>query len=117
MESQKPATPKTGRTFDGAYGFSFSIALGLLLFIAGLVISLTLGEGAGIGLIFGIPLLIAGLVLPLFTMRDAFKHEVLKDQCPYCGTEIKTSDATIRLNCPSCNHALVVREMKLHKTE
>jgi len=60
MESQKPAKPKTGRTFDSAYGFSFSIALGLLLFIAGLVISLTLGRGAGIGLIFGIPLLIAG---------------------------------------------------------
>ncbi len=108
---------KIGRTFDSAYGFSFSIALGLILFIAGLVISLTLGQGTSIGLIFGIPLLVAGLILPLFTMRDVFKHNVVKDECPYCGAEIKTSDATIRLNCPSCNRALVVRDMKLHKIE
>ena len=106
---------KKGRTFDSAYGFSFSIALGLILFIAGLVISLTLGgEGTSIGLIFGIPLLVAGLILPLFTMRDVFKHNLVKDECPYCAAEIKTSDATIRLNCPACNRALVVRDMKLH---
>jgi predicted RNA-binding Zn-ribbon protein involved in translation (DUF1610 family) len=117
METGKPTAPKPARTFDSAYGFSFSIALGLVLFIAGLVISLTLGEGASLGLVFGIPLLIAGLVLPIFTMRDVFKHNVVKDRCPYCETEIKTSDATIRLNCPSCNRALVVREMKLHKEE
>ena len=53
---------KPAKTFDSAYGFSFSIAVGLILFIAGLVISLTLSDGTKIGLIFGIPLLIAGLV-------------------------------------------------------
>ena len=117
MAEETNEKTKAGRTFDSAYGFSFSIALGLILFIAGLVISLTLGQGASIGLIFGIPLLVAGLILPLFTMRDVFKHDIVKDQCPYCATEIKTSDATIRLNCPSCNRALVVRDMKLHKAE
>jgi predicted RNA-binding Zn-ribbon protein involved in translation (DUF1610 family) len=117
MEAKRSEDAKTARTFDSAYGFSFSIALGLVLFIAGLVISLTLGEGTSLGLIFGIPLLVAGLVLPLFTMRDFFKHDVVKDLCPYCEAEIKTSDATIRLNCPSCNRTLVVREMKLHKAE
>src|SRR3989442_14962972 len=117
MPEERPDRIKTGRTFDSAYGFSFSIAVGLALFIAGLVISLTLGEGTSIGLIFGIPLLVAGLILPLFTMRDVFKHNLVKDQCPYCAAEIKTSDATIRLNCPSCNRALVVRDMKLKKAE
>jgi predicted RNA-binding Zn-ribbon protein involved in translation (DUF1610 family) len=117
MEAKRAEDAKTARTFDSAYGFSFSIALGLVLFIAGLVISLTLGEGTSLGLIFGIPLLVAGLVLPLFTMRDFFKHEVVKDICPYCAAEIETSDATIRLNCPSCNRTLVVREMKLQKAE
>jgi predicted RNA-binding Zn-ribbon protein involved in translation (DUF1610 family) len=117
MEAKGPEEAKPARTFDSAFGFSFAIALGLVLFIAGLVISLTLGEGTSLGLIFGIPLLVAGLVLPLLTMRDVFKHEVVKDCCPYCDAEIKTSDATIRLNCPSCNRALVVREMKLHKAE
>jgi len=71
MDSDRPDVAKSGRTFDSAYSFSFSIAIGLVLFIAGLVISLTLGQGATIGLIFGIPLLIAGLVLPV-TRGEAF---------------------------------------------
>ena len=113
-DSQKPARP--GRTFDSAYTFSFAIGIGLILFIAGLVISLTLGEGS-IGLIFGIPLLIAGLVLPLIMMRDLFTQNEVKGACPYCSTLIKTSDATIRLRCPSCGKDVMVRDMKLWAVE
>jgi len=112
MDANRPAVAKSGRTFDSAYSFSFSIALGLILFIAGLVISLTLGQGATVGLIFGIPLLIAGLVLPVFMMRDLFHHNVVSGQCPHCSTPIKTSDATIRLNCPVCKSSLEVGELK-----
>jgi len=108
---------KTGRTFDSAYGFSFSIAVGLALFIAGLVISLTLGEGTSIGLIFGIPLLVAGLVIPVFMMRDLFKTNEIKAPCPNCGTTIKTSDATLQLKCPSCQKVIDVREEKLFLAE
>ena len=117
MSAKEPATGKRGRTFDSAYSFSFAIAVGLLLFIAGLVISLTLGEGTSIGLLFGIPLLIAGLVLPLIMMRDLFKQNEIAEPCPYCGTPIKTSDATIRLECPTCKQLVVVREMKLYRAE
>ncbi len=56
MDANRPQVAKPGRTFDSAYSFSFAIALGLILFIGGLVISLTLGQSATIGLIFGIPL-------------------------------------------------------------
>jgi hypothetical protein len=113
MDPNKPEALKTGRTFDSAYSFSFSIALGLLLFIAGLIISLTLGEGTSIGLIFGIPLLIAGLVLPLIMMRNLFTQNEIDGVCPYCSVPIKTSDATIRLECPACKGAIAVRDMKL----
>jgi hypothetical protein len=113
MDPNKPEVLKAGRTFDSAYSFSFSIALGLILFIAGLIISLTLGEGTSIGLIFGIPLLIAGLVLPLIMMRDLFTQNEITSVCPYCSVPIKTSDATIRLECPACKGAIVVRDMKL----
>lgn len=109
MEVKRPASPKTGRTFDGAYGFSFAIGLGLVLFIGGLVLSLTLGQGSGAGLLFGIPLLLAGLILPLFMMRDIFTGHKVEGSCPNCGTSIKTSDATIRLNCPNCNQQLLVQ--------
>ena len=117
MNSDRPDTAKSGRTFDSAYSFSFSIAIGLVLFITGLVISLTLGQGATIGLIFGIPLLVAGLVLPVFMMRDLFHHNEVNGVCPYCGAPIKTSDATIRLNCPSCRRVIEVRETTLQPGE
>ena len=109
----KPVEPKTEKTFDAAYGFSFAVAVGLILFIAGLVITLTLGEGTSIGLIFGIPLLIAGLIVPLFMMRDLFKRNEINAPCPSCGTTIKTSDATLHLTCPTCDRLITVRDMKL----
>jgi hypothetical protein len=117
MDTRKREVVKTGRTFDSAYSFSFAITVGLILFIAGLVISLTLGEGTSIGLIFGIPLLIAGLVLPLVMMRDLFKQNEIAGPCPYCSVPIKTSDATIRLQCPACKRVIAVRDMKLFPAE
>src|SRR5678815_3298938 len=110
MDANRPDVAKSGRTFDSAYSFSFSVGIGL-------VISLTLGQGATIGLIFGIPLLIAGLVLPVFMMRDLFQHNVVDGACPYCDAPIKTSDATIRLNCPSCKRLIEVRETTLQPGE
>src|SRR5437667_1102393 len=117
LMAQETERVKPGRTFDSAYGFSFSIAVGLALFIAGLVISLTLGEGTSIGLIFGIPLLVAGLVIPVFMMRDLFKTNEIKAPCPNCGATIKTSDATLQLKCPSCEKVINVRDEKLFLAE
>src|SRR5215467_1858082 len=117
MDADRPEVAKPGRTFDSAYSFSFSVGIGLVLFIAGLVISLTLGQGATIGLIFGIPLLIAGLVLPVFMMRDLFHHNEVKGDCPFCGAPITTSDATIRLNCPTCKNLIEVRDMNFQRGE
>ena len=39
MDVNRPEAAKQTRTFDSAYSFSFSIAVGLVLFIGGLVIS------------------------------------------------------------------------------
>jgi hypothetical protein len=117
MSTEEPAPAKPGRTPDSAYNFSFAIALGLVLFIAGLVISLTLGGGSSVGLIFGIPLLLAGLVLPLIMMRDLFKRNDVVSPCPYCSTTLRTSDATIRLRCPTCQHEVGVRNGKFYAVE
>jgi predicted RNA-binding Zn-ribbon protein involved in translation (DUF1610 family) len=62
--------------------------------------------------LFGIPLLLAGLILPLFMMRDIFTGHNVESTCPNCGTSIKTSDATIRLNCPNCDKQLLVQDEK-----
>ena len=119
MEAKKDAVNEAGsrRTFDSAFGFSFSIAVGLVLFIAGLVISLTVGEGTGIGLIFGIPLLVIGLIIPIFMMRGLFKSNEIDEPCPNCGQRIKTSDATLQLRCPGCHKVIDVREEKFSLAE
>jgi predicted RNA-binding Zn-ribbon protein involved in translation (DUF1610 family) len=117
MSTEEPSTQKRGRTFDSAYTFSFAISVGLILFLGGLIISLTLGNGTSIGLIFGIPLLFAGLVLPLFMMRDLFKRNEVAGPCPYCTTPIRTSDATLSLMCPNCKNVVMVRNMKLYQKE
>ncbi len=117
MNVKETENVKGGRGFDSAFGFSFAIGIGLILFIAGLVISLTLGEGTSIGLIFGIPLLIAGIALPLVMMREHFTQNEVSGLCPYCSTPIKTSDATIRLRCPACKREVAVRDMKLCPVE
>jgi predicted RNA-binding Zn-ribbon protein involved in translation (DUF1610 family) len=115
MDAKKASvTAGSRRTFDSAYGFSFSIAFGLVLFIAGLVISLTIGQGTSLGLIFGVPLLVAGLIIPLFMMRDLFRTAEIEEPCPSCGHTIKTSDATLQLRCPGCQTVVDVREGKLY---
>ena len=117
MSAKEPARAKTTKTFDSAYSFSFAIGIGLLLFLAGLVISLTLGDGTSIGLIFGIPLLIAGLVLPLIMMRDLFKPNEVTGVCPHCSTPIRTADSTIRPECPGCQRLLLVKGTQLVSAE
>jgi predicted RNA-binding Zn-ribbon protein involved in translation (DUF1610 family) len=111
----KEAKPR--RTLDSAYGFSLAIAVGLALFIAGLVVTLTVGEGTSSGLIFGIPLIFAGIIIPIFMMRDLFRTSEIKEPCPGCGETIKTSDATLQLRCPNCHKVINVREEKLFLAE
>jgi predicted RNA-binding Zn-ribbon protein involved in translation (DUF1610 family) len=118
MEAKRPQAVKATRAFDSAYGFSFAIALGLVLFIAGLVITVFLNEGGfGVGLIFGVPLLIAGLLVPLVMMSGVFARHDVDGECPNCGTHIKTSDTTMGLECPGCHQQVLVREEQFHKTE
>ena len=117
MSSEEPTAQKRGRTFDSAYTFSFAIAVGLILFIGGLLISLILGNGTSVGLIFGIPLILAGLIFPVFMMRDLFKQNEVSGPCPYCNAPIRTSDATLSLMCPNCKNVVMVRDMKLYRAE
>src|SRR5882762_4984401 len=117
MSADEPANPKPVKTLDSAYTFSVAIGIGLVLFIAGLVISLTLGNGSVLGLIFGIPLLLAGLIVPLIMMRGFFTQNEVTGPCPHCSAPIKTLDSTIQLQCPTCQGVVAVREEKLYPME
>jgi DNA-directed RNA polymerase subunit RPC12/RpoP len=117
MAEETTDKTKPRRTFDSAYGFSFAIAVGLILFIGGLIISLTVGQGRSIGLIFGLPLLAAGLMIPMVMLRDLFKSNEVSEPCPNCGATIRTSDATLQLRCPSCHKVINVRESRFYLGE
>lgn len=117
MSANEPTEAKPAKTFDSAYNFSAAIAIGLILFIAGLVISLTLGGGSILGLIFGVPLLVAGIVVPLIMMRSIFQRNDVSGPCPYCSAPITTSDATIRLECPTCQGRIAVSDGKFSAME
>jgi predicted RNA-binding Zn-ribbon protein involved in translation (DUF1610 family) len=118
MAADRPQGLKSSRSLDSAYSFSMSIGIGLILFIAGLVVSLSFSNTNAVGLIFGIPLIIAGLAVPIVMMRGELftKHDVTAT-CPHCGTPIRTSDATIKLECPGCGEMLAMRDMKLSAAE
>ena len=117
MSSRETDSTKPSRTFDSAYTFSFAVGIGLVLFIAGLVISLTLGSGSSLGLIFGVPLLFAGLIVPLIMMRGFFHQNEVTGACPHCAASIKTLDSTIRLQCPACEGVVGVRDEKFYAVE
>jgi predicted RNA-binding Zn-ribbon protein involved in translation (DUF1610 family) len=113
MAVKKPEALRAEKSADGALGFSIAIGLGLVLFIAGLIVSLTMGEGTGVGLLLGIPLMMAGVILPLFMMRQNFTSHNIEAPCPNCGAPIKTTDGTLKLECPSCRKLIQVRDSKL----
>jgi hypothetical protein len=93
MAEETTQQAKTGRTFDSAYGFSFSIAVGLVLFHRGPGAQSDLEQWHEHR---------AHLWYPAPTCR--FDHSGLHDArpvqdneinapCPNCGAAIRTSDA------------------------
>jgi len=117
MEMKRSVAITGGRTMDGAYGFSLSIGIGLVLFIGGLVVSIVFGDDNNVGLLFGIPMIVAGVLLPLFLLREHFTNHDSVAPCPACGQTIKASDHKLQLDCPSCGKTVTNERGKIHLTE
>jgi len=116
-EKNYTGEPRTGRTHQEVHLILFSIALGLLLILGGLFIILFFGEQAGSVLVFGVPLIIGGLLAPHFAMRVLLTRDEISGPCPYCWSAVKTSDSALELNCPGCHQRIVVRDMRLNRTK
>jgi len=117
MDTKHTATIQGGRSMDGGYGFSLSIGIGLILFLAGLVVAIFFGDENGTGLLFGIPLILAGVILPFMMMRSHFSSHEISAPCPACGTTIKTSDHTLQLDCPECGKTVLNEYGEIHLSE
>ena len=76
-------------------------AIGFILVVVGIMVSLT-----GVGLIIGIPLILAGVGYPLIALS------LIGGQCPYCGRNISALNTKPGINCPGCGKYIVIRDKK-----
>ncbi len=77
---------------------------GILIFI-GILLSAT-----GIGMLIGIPLIIAGLIVPFFYSVAALAGR--KGNCPYCDFEVESPIAQDAMNCPVCKNRIIIKNNK-----
>ena len=117
MEMKRSVAIAGERSVDGAMGFSLSIGIGLVLFIGGLVVAILFSDDNSVGLLFGIPMIVAGVVLPLFMMREHFTSNDAEATCPACEKTIKASNHKLQLDCPSCGRTLTNERGQIHLTE
>lgn len=82
---------------------------GCLLVLGGLL------SATGIGAIIGVPMILAGLLLPFIGPILGFNS--IKGPCPYCGYSVQALPTDPGLNCPACKQRIVVREKRFFKAK
>ena len=102
---QSTETNKTkGKT--GPVGWLTATAAGFILMVIGVLVSFT-----GIGLIVGIPLILAGIAYPFIA------RHIITGPCPYCGIKISTLASRSGIACRACGKPVIIQEKKFVKSE
>lgn len=106
VKSLSGRTAVVGSAAGGCLGLSF----GIWLILIGALLTLT-----GIGAIIGLPLIIAGLLLPFFTAAGggAMGKGAIKGKCVYCGWKFFGRVVEGGITCPSCQRRMIVRNKQL----
>ncbi len=86
----------------GAGGGCCMVVLGVLL------------SATGIGMIIGIPMILAGIAVPLVCAVEGAKAR--KGPCPYCRTEVINNVATAKgITCTACKQRIIIRDGQFFK--
>jgi len=116
MTTQNPQNPVQGtnaREIPSKQGEASMLgASGLIT--AGVILCCT-----GIGAVVGIPLIVIGLLLPLFHVTETAlggSSKWLKGDCPWCGTEV-TTPRLPGFYCGACKKRIVIRGNRFLKVE
>ncbi len=96
-------TTQSAKAVGVAAGTTLGFGCGVMLFVVGLLISLT-----GIGVIIGVPLMLAGILTPIFGLLMGLAK--IKGPCPYCGTLVYASSSDPGVTCPGCKKRIVIRQ-------
>jgi len=95
----------------GAFtGLFFGLIAAPVLIIAGGMICLT-----GLGIVLGIPLIVAGVLAPLIGPTMGINS--LKAACPWCGAEVSGVSIFDKFSCPTCGEHIVMKKHELLKAD
>jgi predicted RNA-binding Zn-ribbon protein involved in translation (DUF1610 family) len=95
----------------GAFsGLLFGVIAAPVLIISGGMICLT-----GLGIVLGIPLIIAGVLAPLIGPMMGINS--LKAACPWCGAEVSGVGIFDKFSCPTCGEHIVMKKHELLKAD
>lgn len=95
---------------------ALSVVVSLALVITGVAFTVTMAF-SGVGLLVGIPFLIAGVAAPFILLRGMFRREKLAGACPHCGAHISLAAHLSEASCPVCGNHLVIKDEKFIKAE
>ena len=101
MDTDKSAEMKNDGGRGKPVGCLTGSAIAFILIAVGMMVSLT-----GVGLIIGIPLILAGIAYPLIA------RSLIRGQCPYCGKNVSALNSKPGINCPGCGRLIVIRDKK-----
>ncbi len=94
----------------GFSGLFFGLIAAPVLIIVGIMICLT-----GLGVVLGIPLIVAGVLAPL--VGPLMGVNALRGACPWCGEKISGVGIFDRFSCSKCGQRIVVKKHELLKAE
>lgn len=77
----------------------------LVLITGGAVVSFT-----GIGILVGVPMIIAGLLAPF--LGALMGWERLIGDCPWCGSEVRCFATSPGVDCPACKKRIVIKDKR-----
>ena len=91
---------------SGISGLVLGFLAAPVLIIYGGMICLT-----GLGIVLGVPMILAGLCAPL--IGSLMGLNALGGKCPWCDAKVSGVGLFDRFSCPACSKRIVVRKHEL----
>ena len=95
---------------SGISGLVLGFLAAPVLIIYGGMICLT-----GLGIFFGVPMILAGVCAPL--IGSLMGLNALRGKCPWCGANVSGVGLFDRFSCPTCSKRIVVHKHELNRAE
>ena len=95
---------------SGISGLVMGLLAAPVLIIAGGMICLT-----GLGVVLGVPLIVAGVCAPI--IGSLIGLNALRGKCPWCGAKVSGVGLFDRFSCPACGKRIAMRKREMVKAE